>query len=212
MPWVIELRVVSLPATASMMTKKPNSSSESFSPSMSASIRVVTMSSVGFLPRSVGHRHRVHDQFHRRLRGIDVGVLGVRRHRSSRWTSGTACRGPPAEHPAGRRWPATAARTTPARRSRRCPRPPPILAMLWARWASSSSRRPTARGVNPREMILRSRVWCGASMLSMTLRCSSTCSRFISGGQVGMAPFSQLEKTSLRCDTSLTSACLVTIQ
>ena len=36
MPWVMELRVVSLPATASMTTKKPNSSSESFSPSMSA--------------------------------------------------------------------------------------------------------------------------------------------------------------------------------
>ena len=52
MPWVIELRVVSFPATESMMTKKPNSSSESFSPSMSAWIKVVTMSSVGFLPRS----------------------------------------------------------------------------------------------------------------------------------------------------------------
>ena len=25
-----------------------------------------------------GHRHRVHDQFHRRLRGIDVGVFGIR--------------------------------------------------------------------------------------------------------------------------------------
>ncbi len=52
MPWVIELRVVSLPATASITTKKPNSSSESFSPSMSASMSVVTMSSVGFLARS----------------------------------------------------------------------------------------------------------------------------------------------------------------
>ena len=50
MPWVMELRVVSLPATASITTKKPNSSSESFSPSISASISVVTMSSVGFLP------------------------------------------------------------------------------------------------------------------------------------------------------------------
>ena len=66
--------------------------------------------------------------------------------------------------------------------------------------------------MKPREMILRSRVWCGASMLSMTLRCSSTCSRVISCGHVGMAPFCQLEKTSLRRDTSLTSACLVTIQ
>ncbi|CKT27811.1 Uncharacterised protein [Mycobacterium tuberculosis] len=36
MPWVMELRVVSLPATASITTKKPNSSSESFSPSISA--------------------------------------------------------------------------------------------------------------------------------------------------------------------------------
>ncbi|CNN85088.1 Uncharacterised protein [Mycobacterium tuberculosis] len=49
-------------------------------------------------------------------------------------------------------------------------------------------------------------------MFNMTLRCSSTCSRFISGGQVGIAPFSQLEKTSLRRDISLTSACLVAIQ
>ena len=77
MPWVIELRVVSLPATASMITKKPNSSSESFSPSMSAWISVVTMSSVGFLPRSSAIFHGVHDQLHRRLRGIDVGVLRV---------------------------------------------------------------------------------------------------------------------------------------
>ena len=69
-----------------------------------------------------------------------------------------------------------------------------------------------ARGVNPREMILRSRVWCGASMLSMTLRCSSISSRVISWGQAGIAPFCQLEKTSLRRDTSLTSACLVTSQ
>ncbi|CKS06968.1 Uncharacterised protein [Mycobacterium tuberculosis] len=43
-------------------------------------------------------------------------------------------------------------------------------AIFWARSWSSSCRRPTARGVKPREMILRSRVWCGASMLSMTKR------------------------------------------
>ena len=63
MPWVIELRVVSLPATASMTTKKPNSSSESFWPSTSASISVVTMSSAGFLRPLVGQLHGVHDQF-----------------------------------------------------------------------------------------------------------------------------------------------------
>ena len=49
-------------------------------------------------------------------------------------------------------------------------------------------------------------------MLSKTLRCISTVSRVISLGHVGMAPFSQLEKTSLRRDTSLTSACLVRSQ
>ena len=50
MPWVIELRVVSLPATASIMTKNPNSSSVSFSPSMSALISAVTMSFPGVRP------------------------------------------------------------------------------------------------------------------------------------------------------------------
>ena len=54
MPWVIELRVVSLPATASRMTKNPNSSSVSFSPSMSALISAVTMSP-GVRPRVLGH-------------------------------------------------------------------------------------------------------------------------------------------------------------
>ena len=77
MPWVIELRVVSLPATASMITKKPNSSSESFSPSMSAWISVRDDVVGRVLAPLLGHRHRVHDQFHRGLRGIDVGVLGV---------------------------------------------------------------------------------------------------------------------------------------
>ena len=69
-----------------------------------------------------------------------------------------------------------------------------VLAIFWARCASSSSSRPTARGVNPREMILRSRVWCGASMLSRTLRCRSIASRVISCGQTGMAPFGQLRE------------------
>ncbi|CPU62730.1 Uncharacterised protein [Mycobacteroides abscessus] len=54
------------------------------------------------------------------------------------------------------------------------------LAISCARSLSSSRRRPMARGVKPREMILRSRVWCGASMLSMTYRCSSMASRVMS--------------------------------
>ena len=69
-----------------------------------------------------------------------------------------------------------------------------------------------ARGVNPREMILRNRVCCGASMLSSTAFCRSMASRVISCGQTGMAPSGELPKMSLRFETSLTSACLVTIQ
>ena len=46
MPWVIELRVVSLPATVRVTTNIPNSASVSW-PSASASISVVTMSSPG---------------------------------------------------------------------------------------------------------------------------------------------------------------------
>ena len=77
MPWVMELRVVSLPATASRMTKKPNSSSESLWPSTSASISLVTMSGPGFLRPVGGHLHGVHDQFDRGGDGVVVGELGV---------------------------------------------------------------------------------------------------------------------------------------
>ena len=52
MPWVMALRVVSLPATASIITKYPNSSSPSAWPSISALISLVTMSSAGHLRRS----------------------------------------------------------------------------------------------------------------------------------------------------------------
>ena len=52
MPCVIALRVVSLPATASRMTKKPNSSSVSPRPSLSALISLVTRSSRGMALRS----------------------------------------------------------------------------------------------------------------------------------------------------------------
>ena len=77
MPWVIELRVVSLPATASRMTKKPNSSSESLWPSTSASTSLVTRSSPGFCGPVGGHLHAVHDQLDRRGDGVVVRELGI---------------------------------------------------------------------------------------------------------------------------------------
>ena len=52
MPWVMALRVVSLPATASIMTKKPNSSSVRPRSSTWALMSLVTMSSCGFALRS----------------------------------------------------------------------------------------------------------------------------------------------------------------
>ncbi len=78
MPWVIELRVVSLPATASRMTKNPNSSSESLWPSTSASTSLVTMSSPGVRGPVGGHLHGVHDQLDRGghgVVGLELGVL-----------------------------------------------------------------------------------------------------------------------------------------
>lgn len=52
MPCVIALRVVSFPATANRITKKPNSSAESESPSTSAWTSLVTMSGIGHFLRS----------------------------------------------------------------------------------------------------------------------------------------------------------------
>ena len=46
-----------------------------------------------------------------------------------------------------------------------------------ARAVSAARRLPIARGVKPRETMPRSLVCCGGSMLSMTNRCSSICSR-----------------------------------
>ena len=55
MPWEIAFRVVSLPATASRITKKPNSSEVSSPPSISAVTSLVTMSSRGQAPAVLGH-------------------------------------------------------------------------------------------------------------------------------------------------------------
>ncbi|EUA87119.1 hypothetical protein I551_6607 [Mycobacterium ulcerans str. Harvey] len=44
--------------------------------------------------------------------------------------------------------------------------------------------------MKPREMILRSRVWCGASMFSMTKRWTSMSSRAMSFLNLGITPFS----------------------
>ena len=50
-PWVVALRVVSLPATARRTTNQPNSSAVSFSPSTSAWTSLVTRSSRGSTSR-----------------------------------------------------------------------------------------------------------------------------------------------------------------
>ena len=72
MPWVMALRVVSLPATASISTKKPNSSSDSPCPSISALISLVTMSSRGQPRRSSAMFMLVAEDLDRRPR---AGVL-----------------------------------------------------------------------------------------------------------------------------------------
>ena len=211
MPWVIELRVVSLPATASITTKKPNSSSDSFSPSMSASISLVTMSSVGFLALSSAIFIAYWISSNEEIAGSTSAYSGSspavisldQRNSLSRSSCGTpsssaiACSGSSHE---------TCSTKSPE------PSAAAVSAIFLARARSSSSSRPIALGVKPREMILRSRVCCGASMFSSTAFCRSMASRVMSCGQVGMAPSGELPKMSLRLDTSLTSACLVTSQ
>jgi hypothetical protein len=56
-PWVMALRVVSLPATASSNTKNPNSSELNSCPSVSAWTSLVTMSSIGQRLRSSARFH-----------------------------------------------------------------------------------------------------------------------------------------------------------
>ena len=205
--------MVSLPATASRITKKPNSSSESLWPSTSASISLVTMSSPGFFGPLGGHLHGVHDQFDRGGDRVVGARTPGRRRRPSGWTSRTASCGLPAVRRAARRWPAAAVRRTPVRRSRRNPSAAAVLAICRARSSRSSRSRSTARGVKPREMILRRWVWCGASMLSRTnlprLDLLAGWSRRGSGAGRSSR---RLEKTSLRSEISLTSLCLVTTQ
>ena len=69
-----------------------------------------------------------------------------------------------------------------------------------------------ARGVKPRETMPRSLVCCGGSMLSMTNRCSSICSRVAPSACRMIAVFSHVEYVSLSREISTTSACLVTTQ
>ena len=80
------------------------------------------------------------------------------------------------------------------------------------RAARFSCRAPIARGVKPREMMPRTLVWSGGSMLISITRCASTWSRVMSGANRMIAPFSAVEKSLLFFDTAATSACLLTAQ
>jgi hypothetical protein len=68
------------------------------------------------------------------------------------------------------------------------------------------------RGVKPRDTIARTLVCCGGSMFSRITRCISIASRSMLSSKRISAVFSQLENTSLRLETSMMSACLVTAQ
>ena len=81
-----------------------------------------------------------------------------------------------------------------------------------ARSVSTSRRLPMARGVNPREMMLRSLVCCGGSMLSRISRCIESLSSVCTWPSLMIAVFSQLPNRSLFLEISTTSACLVTTQ
>ncbi len=77
----------------------------------------------------------------------------------------------------------------------------------------SASRSPLmALGVNPREMMPRSLVCSGGSMLIMISRCSARLSSVWTSLSLMIAVFCQLPNRSLFREISTMSACLVTTQ
>ena len=120
MPWVIALRVVSLPATASRMTKNANSTSSiAFAVDVGLDqLRhdVVGRTAAPLLGHGVGVAHQL--GVGSDVVRLEVGVVGVHDASSS---SGTASRGRPLARRAGPRSPAAAGASRCRRRSCRCP-------------------------------------------------------------------------------------------
>ena len=87
-----------------------------------------------------------------------------------------------------------------------------VATMRSARCAGCPACCVIARGVKPRDTIARTLVCSGGSMLSRITRCISIASRSMRSSKRMSAVFSQLENTSLRLETSMMSACLVTAQ
>ena len=163
MPWVIELRVVSFPAIARVTTNIPNSASVSW-PSASASISVVTMSSPGSSALRAANciaYHIISPAEPRASYSANSGssspiILLDQSNSFSRSSNGTPSS------------PAIACSGN-SRATWRTKSPEPCsaasAAIRCARSPSSARSRSTARGVNPREMILRNRVCSGSSIM-----------------------------------------------
>ena len=79
MPWLIALRVVSLPATTSRMKNDPNSCGVSRSPSTSACIIMLVDVVAGVGPAVLAERLRVHEHLHQHAHQLleRAAVLGV---------------------------------------------------------------------------------------------------------------------------------------
>jgi hypothetical protein len=187
MPWVVALRVVSLPATARAITKKPNSSSVSPRPSLSAWTSLVTMSSRGFAFRSAARPMAYIST------SVDAACGSTPDSGSSDviWLVHTKsfCRssgGTPSMSAmvSSGSWAATCSTKLPL------PWATASATIRFARVSMISSSALIARGVNPREMIWRVAVCSGASWLMITKRVSSTDSRVAVSGNRMIAPFS----------------------
>ena len=174
MPCVIELRVVSLPATASVTTNMPNSASERRWPSASAWISVVTMSSPGF------SRFRAANCMAYHINSPADGQRVV--VREFRVVAADHLVGPVEQfvavllrHPEqpGDRLQRQLAATW--RTKSPDPAAAASVAMRCARSLRSARSRSTARGVKPRETILRSRLCSGSSIMIIDARPASIC-------------------------------------
>ncbi|SKV28800.1 Uncharacterised protein [Mycobacteroides abscessus subsp. abscessus] len=174
---MIELRVVSLPATAKSMTKKPNSSSDNFCPSISAFTRSVQMSAPGsaVLRAATPMAYISSSALATALSSSpseDPTSLLDQSKSCSRSSNGVPIKPAMACNGSSQ---ATCSTKSPCRSCAAA------LAIPCARALRSSRSRLIARGVNPRLMMCRNLLCRGGSMLSMINRVASIRSRGVVG-------------------------------
>ena len=212
MPWLIALRVVSLPATTSSTKKDASSAWVSASPSISAERSWLVRSSVGLFSRSAASSFMIPvsswPAWSAAAIGLSPGATYSGSPRPSTtfvfsktkavWLSGMPMRSQTISSGSGAAISVTKSHS-PFSITRSTVRA--------ARCCTLASMRPSARGVKPRETMRRSRPWRGSSMLIIEPKNSLNDS-----GRSGIwLPFPEQKRSALRLACS-TSACRASAQ